>query len=75
MVRITVKDSGPGISPEGVPHLFDRFWRATSAVERGTGLGLSIAKSIVQTHGGDIWVETEEGAGSIFNFTLPVAGS
>jgi signal transduction histidine kinase len=73
MVRISVKDSGPGISPEGVPHLFERFWRATSAVERGTGLGLSIAKSIVQTHGGAIWVETGEGAGSIFCFTLPVA--
>lgn len=73
MVRISVRDSGPGISPEGVPHLFERFWRATSAVERGTGLGLSIAKSIVQTHGGAIWVETEDGAGSIFCFTLPVA--
>jgi signal transduction histidine kinase len=73
VVRISVKDSGPGISAEGVPHLFERFWRATNAVERGTGLGLSIAKSIVQTHGGAIWVETGEGAGSTFCFTLPVA--
>jgi signal transduction histidine kinase len=73
MVRISVKDSGPGISPEGVPHLFERFWRANSTVERGTGLGLSIAKSIVQTHGGAIWVETGEGTGSTFSFTLPVA--
>jgi signal transduction histidine kinase len=73
VVRISVKDSGPGISAEGVPHLFERFWRATNAVERGTGLGLSIAKSIVQTHGGAIWVETGAGAGSTFCFTLPVA--
>jgi signal transduction histidine kinase len=72
-VRISVKDTGPGISEEAVPHLFERFWRATSALERGTGLGLSIAKSIVEAHGGTLWVETREGAGSTFFFTLPVA--
>ncbi len=70
-VRISVKDSGPGIRAEDVPHLFERFWRATGALERGTGLGLSIAKSIVEAHGGSIWVESREGAGSTFFFTLP----
>jgi len=73
MVRISVKDSGPGISAQDVPHLFERFWRAANALDRGTGLGLSIAKSIVEAHGGTIWVETREGAGSTFFFTLPAA--
>jgi signal transduction histidine kinase len=75
MVRLSVKDTGPGISAKDVPHLFERFWRAASALERGTGLGLSIAKSIVEAHGGTIWVETHEGAGSTFFFTLPAATS
>jgi signal transduction histidine kinase len=70
-VRISVKDTGPGISARDVPHLFERFWRATGVLERGTGLGLSIAKSIVEAHGGSLWVETREGAGSTFFFTLP----
>jgi signal transduction histidine kinase len=70
-VRISVKDNGPGLRAEDVPHLFERFWRATGVLERGTGLGLSIAKSIVEAHGGSIWVETREGVGSTFFFTLP----
>ncbi|QRK13419.1 HAMP domain-containing histidine kinase [Archangium violaceum] len=73
MVRISVKDNGPGISPEDVPHLFERFWRASSVSERGTGLGLSIVKSIVEAHGGSLWVETQVGRGSTFFFTLPIA--
>jgi signal transduction histidine kinase len=73
MVRLSVKDNGPGISPEDVPNLFERFWRASNALERGTGLGLSIAKSIVEAHGGTLWVESQPGAGSTFFFTLPVA--
>ncbi|WP_375771367.1 ATP-binding protein [Archangium gephyra] len=71
MVRISVKDNGPGIAPEDVPHLFERFWRASGVNERGTGLGLSIVKSIVEAHGGTLWVETQLGAGSTFFFTLP----
>ena len=71
MVRISVKDNGPGISPEDVPHLFERFWRASGVNERGTGLGLSIVKSIVEAHGGTLWVETQVGVGSTFFFTLP----
>lgn len=70
-MRFSVKDSGPGMRAEDVPHLFERFWRASGTLERGTGLGLSIAKSLVEAHGGTIWVETREGAGSTFFFTLP----
>jgi signal transduction histidine kinase len=73
MVRVSVKDNGPGIAPEDVPHLFERFWRASGVNERGTGLGLSIVKSIVEAHGGTLWVETQVGVGSTFFFTLPAA--
>jgi signal transduction histidine kinase len=75
MVRISVKDTGPGIAPEDVPHLFERFWRASGASEQGTGLGLSIVKSIVEAHGGTLWVESQVGVGSTFFFTLPAAES
>ena len=71
MVRLSVKDSGPGIPPNDVPHLFERFWRASGVNERGTGLGLSIARSIVEAHGGTLWVESRLGEGSTFFFTLP----
>ncbi|WP_257463334.1 sensor histidine kinase [Archangium lipolyticum] len=74
MVRISVKDNGPGISSEDLPHLFERFWRASGVSERGTGLGLSIVKSIVEAHGGTLWVESQVGVGSTFFFTLPAAG-
>lgn len=72
-VCISVKDSGPGISPQDLPHLFERFWQASGSRHRGTGLGLSIVKSIVEAHGGAIRVESREGAGSTFSFTLPAA--
>ncbi|MFP2959240.1 sensor histidine kinase [Myxococcus sp. 1LA] len=72
-VRIAVKDSGPGISAEDAPHLFERFWRASHSPGRGTGLGLSIAWSLVAAHGGTLNVESQEGQGSTFYFTLPVA--
>ncbi|WP_225410927.1 sensor histidine kinase [Stigmatella hybrida] len=71
MVRFSVKDSGPGISPADLPHLFERFWRSSSAAERGTGLGLTIAKNLVEAHGGTLWVESHLGEGSTFFFTLP----
>jgi signal transduction histidine kinase len=55
-----------------LPHIFDRFCHARrTARTRGTGLGLSIAKAIVDAHGGRIWVETAEGKGSTFSFTVP----
>jgi signal transduction histidine kinase len=72
-VRFTVADSGPGIPPEHLKHVFDRYWQAKSTAKLGTGLGLSIAKGIVEAHGGRIWVESPPGSGAQFNFTLPLA--
>jgi PAS domain S-box-containing protein len=67
-----VTDTGPGIPPEDLTHVFDRFWRAQKTRHAGTGLGLSIAKGIVEAHGDRIWVESRLGAGSTFYFTLPM---
>ncbi|MEO8193052.1 MAG: ATP-binding protein [Gemmatimonadales bacterium] len=72
-VRFTVTDTGPGIPPEHLDHVFDRYWQAKSTAKLGTGLGLSIAKGIVEAHGGRIWVESPPNCGAEFNFTLPVA--
>jgi PAS domain S-box-containing protein len=72
-IVVSVRDDGPGIPADEMPHIFDRFWhsrRAGSA--RGTGLGLSIAKAIIDAHGGRIWVESVVGTGSTFSFTVPV---
>ncbi|MEA2766640.1 MAG: hypothetical protein QOK07_3044 [Gemmatimonadaceae bacterium] len=71
-VRFAVIDTGPGIPPEQVPHIFGRFWQARSADRRGIGLGLAIAKGIVEAHSGRIWVESQVGVGSTFYFTLPI---
>lgn len=71
-VRFTVADTGPGIPPEHLDHVFDRYWQAKSTAKLGAGLGLSIAKGIVEAHGGRIWVESPEKSGAQFNFTLPV---
>ncbi len=76
MVVVQVSDSGVGIPSEQLPHIFDRFSRIERAETKhtiGTGLGLSIAKGLVEAHGGQIWVESEEGEGTCFTFTLPVA--
>jgi signal transduction histidine kinase len=72
-IRFGVCDTGPGIPPEHLPHVFDRYWQAKSTAKLGTGLGLSIAKGIVEAHGGRIWVESEPGKGASFIFTLPCA--
>jgi signal transduction histidine kinase/DNA-binding NarL/FixJ family response regulator len=72
-VRFSVADTGPGIPPEQVPHIFGAFWQARHADRRGLGLGLSIARGLVEAHGGRIWVESEPGHGSTFVFTLPLA--
>ena len=70
-VRFAVIDTGPGIPPEQVPHIFGRFWQARSSDHRGIGLGLAIAKGLVEAHRGRIWVESQVGLGSTFYFTLP----
>ena len=72
-VRFRVEDTGPGIPPDQLPHLFDRFWQAKQGDRRGAGLGLPIAKGIVEAHGGRLWVESTPGHGSTFCFTLPTA--
>ncbi len=70
-VRFFVSDTGKGIAPEHLPHLFERYWQPKGTRE-GAGLGLPIAKGIVEAHGGYILVESEPGKGSTFSFTLPV---
>ncbi|RME41933.1 MAG: PAS domain-containing sensor histidine kinase [Chloroflexi bacterium] len=73
---VSVSDTGPGIKPEDQVHLFNKFYRAgrpTGYRSGGTGLGLSIARSLVEAHGGRIWVDSTVGQGSTFSFTLPVA--
>jgi PAS domain S-box-containing protein len=72
-VCFQIADTGPGILPEQLPHLFDRFWQARQGDRRGAGLGLPIAKGIVEAHGGRLWIDTAPGRGSTFYFTLPVA--
>ncbi len=74
MVRISVRDTGIGISPEDREKIFDRFFRADHPVVQdtpGTGLGLAIVRSLAEMHGGEVQVESELGRGSTFTFTLP----
>lgn len=74
-LTVQISDSGPGIAPEALPHIFERFYRA-SQVEAGRrqtgGLGLAIAKSIVELHGGTIWAESVVRQGSTFTIHVPV---
>jgi two-component system phosphate regulon sensor histidine kinase PhoR len=72
---IKVRDSGPGIAPEHLPRLFERFYVVDKGRSRqlgGTGLGLSIVKHIVLLHGGDVTVRSTPGAGTTFTVTMPV---
>jgi two-component system phosphate regulon sensor histidine kinase PhoR len=73
-IELCVRDNGPGIPAEDLPHIFERFYRVDKGRSRekgGTGLGLSIVKHIVQLHGGRVWAESQPGQGSAFFFTLP----
>jgi two-component system sensor histidine kinase MprB len=71
---ITVVDNGPGISPNDIPHVFDRFWRAaTSRSMPGSGLGLSIVRRIVDDHHGDVAVDANPAGGTRVRITLPPA--
>jgi PAS domain S-box-containing protein len=71
-VLFAVSDTGKGIPPEHLPHIFGQFWQGAKADDRGIGLGLAIAKGIVEAHRGRIWVESVVGEGSTFFFTLPL---
>ena len=74
-ILVSVRDTGIGIPPEHLPHIFDRFYRvdkSRSRVSGGSGIGLTIAKHLVEAHGGYIWAESEgAGKGSTFSFVLP----
>jgi two-component system phosphate regulon sensor histidine kinase PhoR len=72
-VVTSISDTGIGISREDLPHVFERFYKADKArAKAGSGLGLAIAKHTIQAHSGNIWVESEEGKGSTFSFSLPL---
>ena len=75
---VTVADTGIGIEPDALPHVFDRFWRADrvrSRAEGGVGLGLSLAVQIVKNHGGTLSAESAIGRGSVFKVELPCASA
>jgi signal transduction histidine kinase len=71
-VRFAVTDIGVGIAKEHQPHIFEKFFRVPGTPADGAGLGLFIAKEIVEGHGGEIGVKSEEGRGSTFWFTVPL---
>jgi signal transduction histidine kinase len=74
MARISVRDTGPGIAPDKLSHLFERYYRtdASGYQNSGLGLGLYISAEIIRKHGGEIGVDSELGKGSTFWFTLPL---
>ncbi len=75
-VRLRVQDSGPGLAPEDLPHLFERFYRADKARgSAGSGLGLSIVRWIAEAHGGRITAANAPERGALFTITLPLASS
>ncbi|MBC1220799.1 HAMP domain-containing histidine kinase [Nostoc sp. UCD121] len=76
LLWIAVSDTGIGIAPENLPHVFERFWRADQSRDRhsgGTGIGLTISRRLIELQGGQIQVESELGVGSTFRFFLPLA--
>lgn len=72
-VRFEVQDTGPGISEDQLPHVFQQYWTTAKSETAGRGLGLYIAKVLVEHHGGRIWVETGPATGTVFFFTIPLA--
>ena len=73
-VQVAVKDTGSGISPEDMEHIWERYYKGKHS-ETGTGLGLFICKFIVESHGGKIRAESEVGKGTTFLFTLPLSSA
>ena len=75
-IEVRVADQGPGVAPEHLAYLFDKFYRAGSgrSADGGTGLGLAISKGFIVAHGGEIWAESSPGAGMAVTFTLPISG-
>jgi len=76
IVDVSVADTGPGIRPEDLPHIFERFYQGRTHTKHtlaSSGLGLALAKKVVEAHGGRIRVESDLGKGTTFHFTLPLA--
>ncbi|MEZ4666471.1 MAG: ATP-binding protein [Anaerolineae bacterium] len=74
-IELSVSDNGPGILPEDIPHLFERFWRAEKSRNRatgGSGLGLAIVKQLVEAHNGEVQVKSQLGAGTRFSVQIPL---
>jgi len=71
-IIFSVEDSGPGIAPEYLPRLFERYFQVPGSKAKGTGLGLAISKDFIEAQKGKIWVVSEIGKGSVFSFSLPV---
>jgi len=74
-VAVDIVDSGPGIAPDQLPHVFERYWRIREGNPSGTGLGLYISQGIVRAHGGELTATSDLGAGSTFRFTVPLAAA
>lgn len=75
-MRLRVQDSGPGLAPEDLPHLFERFYRADKArSSAGSGLDLAIGRWIAEAHGGHIMAANAPERGALFTITLPLAAS
>ena len=72
VVQFAVTDTGEGIAPEHLPHLFEKFYRVPGSRSTGAGLGLAIAREIALSHGGQIEVASQPRAGATFRFTLPI---
>jgi signal transduction histidine kinase len=72
--QFAVSDSGPGIKPDDLPKLFDRYWRGNHGCYAGRGLGLAIARALVEAHCGRIWADNERTRGARISFTIPVVG-
>ena len=78
VVRISVSDTGPGIPPEELPHIFERFYQGRvqgGTMLAGSGLGLALAKKVVEAHAGRIWAESELGKGTTVHVILPLTRS
>jgi len=74
MTALTVEDEGPGIAPEDLPHIFERFYQGNTpegGARFGSGIGLALAKKVVEAHHGTIWIESEPGSGTSVHITLP----
>ncbi len=76
-VQVSISDTGVGIAKEDFAKVFQKFTQTESGLRQGggTGLGMPITKSLVEAHGGRIWLESEVGVGSTFHFTLPITNA